>query len=86
MLLCCVDLPIVVFSGGALVLSLHAQNGPKSGQSTNLGQVEAEAPGAKTMFAKTAATQSQLTNSHGATIAPTANEFAAPVGTEVELY
>jgi polysaccharide biosynthesis/export protein len=68
MVFCCVGLLIVVFSGGALVLSLHAQNGPTSGQSTNLGQAAAPAPVAKTMPAKTAATQSQITNSRGATI------------------
>ena len=68
MVLCCVGLLIVVFSGGTLVLSLHAQNGPTSGQSTNLGQGAAQAPGAKTMAAKNAATQSQITNSPVATI------------------
>jgi polysaccharide export outer membrane protein len=57
-----------VFNGGALDLSLHAQNGPTRGQPTNLGQVAVPAPGTKTMSAKTAATQSQITNSSGATI------------------
>jgi len=68
MVLCCVGLLNLVFSGGALVLSLHAQNGPTSGQSTNLGQVAALAPGAKTMAANDAATQLQITNSPSATI------------------
>src|ERR1700674_640018 len=39
----CVGLFIVVFSGGALVLSLHAQNGPTSGQSGNQGHVAVQA-------------------------------------------
>ena len=64
----CVGLLIVVFSGGALVLSLHAQNGPTSGQSANLEQRAAEAPGAKTMPARNAATQSQIVDSPAATI------------------
>jgi polysaccharide biosynthesis/export protein len=68
MVLCCVGLLIGVFSEGALDLSLDAQNGPTSGQSTNLGQVAAQASGAKTMPANTAATQSRITNSPGATI------------------
>jgi polysaccharide export outer membrane protein len=68
MVLCCVGLLIVVFAWGALVLSLRAQSGATSGPSTNLGQVAAPAPRAKTMPAKTAAPQSQITNSPGATI------------------
>jgi polysaccharide export outer membrane protein len=68
MVLCGVGLLIIVFSGGALVLSLHAQNGPTSGQSTNQGQVAAQISEAKTMAANNAATQSQITNSRGATI------------------
>jgi len=72
MVLCCVGLLNLVFSGGALVLSLYAKNGPTSGQSTNLGQVAAQVaaqvPGAKTMAANNAATQLQITNSPSATI------------------
>src|ERR1700682_3111194 len=68
MVLCCVGLLIVVFTCGALVLSLRAQSGATSGQSTNLGQVAAPAPGAKTMAPENAARQSQITNSPGATI------------------
>jgi polysaccharide biosynthesis/export protein len=68
MVLCCVGLFIVVFSGGALVLSLHAQNGPTSGQSTNLDQVAAQASGARTIAAKNAAPQSLVPNYPGATI------------------
>ena len=59
MVLCCVGLFIVIVSG-ALVLSLHAQNGP--------ALIESATPGAKTVAAKNAATQSQITNSVGATI------------------
>src|SRR5712692_7264978 len=68
MVLCCVGLLIVVFSGRALVLSLHAQNGPTSGQSANLGHIAAEAPGARTMPARDTATQSQIVDSLGTTI------------------
>jgi polysaccharide export outer membrane protein len=68
MVLCCVGLLIVVFSGGTLVLSLHAQNGSISSRSTNLGQVAAQASEPKTMATKNGATQSQKTNSPSATI------------------
>ena len=68
MVLCGVGLFIVVFSVGVLVLSLHAQNGPTSGQSTNLDQVAAQASGARTIAAKNAAPQSLVPNYSGATI------------------
>jgi polysaccharide export outer membrane protein len=68
MVLCCVGLLMGVFCGGMLVLPLHAQNGPTSGKSTNPGQEAAQASEKKTMAAKNPATQSQLTNSPGATI------------------
>jgi polysaccharide export outer membrane protein len=60
MVLCGVGLFIVVFSEGALVLSLHAQNGPTIVQSAT--------PGARTVAAKNATTQSRITDSLGATI------------------
>jgi polysaccharide export outer membrane protein len=66
MALCC-GLLIVVLTSGGLVL-LYAQNGTTSSQSTNPGQVAAKASGTKSMAAKNAATQSQITNSPGATI------------------
>src|ERR1700739_3120284 len=68
MVWCYVALLIVVFNGSTLVLSLHAQNGPTSGQSTNLGQVAAQASGPKTMAANNAVSQSQKTNSPSTTI------------------
>jgi AMIN domain len=68
MVLSCVGLLSVVFSAGALVQSLHAQDGLTSGQSTNLGQVTVQTLRAKTMAEKNAATQSQITNTRGATI------------------
>jgi polysaccharide export outer membrane protein len=63
-----VGLLIVAFSGSTLVLSLHAQNGPASGQSANLGHVAVQASEAKTIAANNTGAQSQLTNSPGATI------------------
>lgn len=66
--LCCVGLLIVVFSGDTLVLSLHAQNGPTRGESTNLGQVTVQAPVAKTMAVIDGATQSLISSTTGAMI------------------
>jgi polysaccharide export outer membrane protein len=68
MVLCCVGLLIVFFSVGTFVLCLHAQNGPTSGKSTNLGQVTAQAPEAKSLAVINAATQSLITNNLGAMI------------------
>jgi len=64
----CVGLLSVVFSGDAFILSLHAQNGPTSGQSMNLGQVPVQASEAKPMAANNAVTRAQIPNSPGATI------------------
>lgn len=68
MVLCYVGLLMVVISGGTLVLSLHAQNGPTSGKSTNPGQVAARTSEAKTKAANNTGMESQLTNSPGASI------------------
>jgi polysaccharide export outer membrane protein len=68
MVLCCVGLLTGVFSGGTLILPVHAQNGPASDQSTNPGQVATRASEAKTKAANNTGKQSQLTNSPGATI------------------
>ena len=56
----CAALLLVVFSGGTLVLSLDAQNESVSGPSTNLSQVAAKAPEAKSLGASKAATNSPV--------------------------
>jgi polysaccharide export outer membrane protein len=68
MLLRCSWLLIGVFSGATLVPTLHAQNEPTSGQSTNLGHVAAQGSGRRTMALNDPTGQSQFTNSPGATI------------------
>src|SRR5579862_6314587 len=56
----CAALLLVVFSGGTLVLSLDAQNESVSGPSTNLSQVAAKSPEAKSLGASKAATNSPV--------------------------
>src|ERR1700685_2552548 len=56
----CAGLLIVAFTGSTLVPLLHAQNGPTSGQSTNLRQVAAQPSETKNMAANIPAAQSQV--------------------------
>jgi len=63
---CCVALIFGVSSGGTLIL--HAQDGPMSGQSKNLGQIATQASVAKTVAANNVATHPRTANSPGATI------------------